>query len=299
MENSIVIKGRAKIFQFPRTQSNYFSNEVNEQGIYVLWNQGSSRRSPELYVGKSDEKRRGVYGRLYLHNREEERNFWRDTFVVIGNTRRMTKNRTSYLEFWMFQRAVQAEKDGRCRVNNTYTPPEPSRRNWRENEELLEDIINSLPEEVASVLNHAPAVAEYGSRPQEPRPSRSEKRANIGLAISYYPMFSDEYIVRGAIRAARRILKAEEIPHRVEWVDAERRKGVREFGARLIPEGAYFSQNPMEYINVEGSRARFSELFNTIRMGRLTPPEYLRAIQRIAERWWDMEIIDSYEEEEF
>ena len=142
-------------------------------------------------------------------------------------------------------------------------------------------------------------MAEYESRPQEPCPSRSEKSAYIRLAISYYPMSSDEYIVQDAIRAAQRVLNTAEIPHRVQRMDTVRRDGVQEFGASLIPEGEYASQSPIEYISLEGTGVRFPELFNTIRMGRNTPPEYRRAIQRIAERWWDMEIIDSYEEEEF
>ena len=299
MKSPIVKTGRARIFQFPRVQFGNLSNVVNEKGIYILWKEGNSRRRPELYVGKSNEKIRGVYGRLYLHDREEEKNFWRHTFVVTNDTGRMTKNRTKYLEFWIFQRAIQAEKEHRCTVRNVKTPEEPSRYKWRENETLLEDIVNSLPMEVAGVLDTAPVTAEYESRPRESRPTRNEKRSYIGLAISYYPMFSDEYIVRDAIRAARGILNAAEIPHRVQRVDTERRTEVRESGARLIPEGAYVDQSPIEYISLEGTRVQFPELFNTIRTGRNTPPEYRQAIQRIAERWWDMGIIDSYEEEEF
>jgi len=105
-----------KIFVFPRTQLDHFGKrgEAQRTGIYFLVGEDPDNPLQErVYTGESD----NIFKRLVSHSRDEEKDFWNQSIVIISKDMNLTKAHVRYLESKMIQTISQG---GHAKlVNNT------------------------------------------------------------------------------------------------------------------------------------------------------------------------------------
>lgn len=156
MGSSIAIGKGGQLHSFSKSEWEKYQDDVQQDGVYILWNPGGPKRKPTVYVGISREQNRGVAGRLYQHDRgQKPKSFWKQTFVVTGDSKKLPKSRVEYVEYWLYQRAREVTKSRDFRLDNKKTPPNPGKSKRQENEEFLQNLLHQLPEEVAVVFNQA------------------------------------------------------------------------------------------------------------------------------------------------
>lgn len=169
-------KGR-QLHSFDKSERERYQDNVQQDGVYILWNPGSPKGKPTIYVGSSREHNRGVAGRLYQHHKgQTPKRFWKQTFVVTGNSGNLSKSCVRYVEYWLYQRAREVAKTRDFRLNNKKTPPIPGKSKRQENEEFLQNLLHQLPKEVAAVFNQA----QISESTERPRPARIPNSFKIG-----------------------------------------------------------------------------------------------------------------------
>lgn len=114
-----IINWTGKIIVAPRSQLSVLASrdEVKRTGVYALV--GPDPESPHrdrLYVGEGD----NVLTRLTAHDKDETRDFWTRTIVVISKDENLTKSHGRFLESRLISMAMQA---GRAIVTNGTNPP--------------------------------------------------------------------------------------------------------------------------------------------------------------------------------
>ncbi|MDQ2807624.1 MAG: GIY-YIG nuclease family protein [Chloroflexota bacterium] len=124
--NAEIMNWTGKVLVAPRTQLAELAKrkEAQRTGIYVL--SGADPDSPlkeRVYIGESD----NVFERLMQHNKDDGKEFWERTVVVISKDENLTKAHVRYLESRLIQIAHQAH---RSNIHNGTMPdtvymPEP------------------------------------------------------------------------------------------------------------------------------------------------------------------------------
>jgi hypothetical protein len=114
-----IINWTGKIIVAPRSQLAALASrdEVKRTGVYLLV--GPDPETPHrdrVYVGEGD----NVLTRLTAHDKDETKDFWTRTVVVISKDENLTKSHGRFLESRLISLAMQA---GRVIVTNGTNPP--------------------------------------------------------------------------------------------------------------------------------------------------------------------------------
>jgi hypothetical protein len=116
-----IINWTGKVIVCPRSQLAELGkrNESRRTGIYFLVGADPQQPSKELvYVGEGE----NVLRRLVHHDKDEKKDFWSRTVLVISKDENLTKSHVRYLESRLIQMVTDA---GRANLTND-TAPEPS-----------------------------------------------------------------------------------------------------------------------------------------------------------------------------
>jgi len=114
-----IINWTGKVLVAPRSQLSTFAKreEIKRTGVYCLV--GPDPESPHrdrVYIGEGD----SVFTRLTAHDKDETKDFWTRTVVVISKDENLTKSHGRYLESRLITMALQA---GRAAIANGTAPP--------------------------------------------------------------------------------------------------------------------------------------------------------------------------------
>lgn len=128
--------------------------EAHRTGVYFLV--GADPENPPrewVYVGEADD----VLARLAIHSRDERRDFWERTVVVISKDENLTKAHVRYLESRLLQKAREAN---RARVVNDTSPPLPAlpEPDAADMEYFLEQLVMMMPVLGFSFLQASPRI---------------------------------------------------------------------------------------------------------------------------------------------
>jgi hypothetical protein len=111
-----------KVLVAPRSQLDQLSKreEVRRTGIYLLVGPDPNDPSRALaYIGEGD----NVLKRLLCHNKNEAKDFWERTVVIVSKDENLTKSHVRYLETRLIKLAQDAH---RAKLTND-TAPEPTK----------------------------------------------------------------------------------------------------------------------------------------------------------------------------
>jgi hypothetical protein len=116
-----IINWTGKLLVSPRSQMDQLSarDEARRTGVYLLV--GPDPESPLrdlVYIGEGD----NVLTRLLKHNKDEAKDFWTRTVLIISKDENLTKSHVRFLESRMIKLAKLAN---RARLTND-TEPEPA-----------------------------------------------------------------------------------------------------------------------------------------------------------------------------
>lgn len=144
--------------------------EAHRTGIYFLV--GSDPDNPSrdwVYIGEADD----VLKRLAIHSRDETRDFWERTILVVSKDENLTKAHVRYLESHLLQKAREAN---RTRVVNDTAPPRPAlpEPDVADMEYFVEQVAMMLP-----VLGFS--FLQAGPRIDTAPPAASSRRCSIWL----------------------------------------------------------------------------------------------------------------------
>jgi len=117
-----IINWTGKVIVAPRPRLADLANrsEVRRTGIYCLVGPDPDNPNRErVYVGEGD----NVFSRLTSHERDESKDFWTRTVIVISKDENLTKSHGRYLESRLIELAQQA---GRAILANGTAPPAPA-----------------------------------------------------------------------------------------------------------------------------------------------------------------------------
>lgn len=116
-----IINWSGKVLCGPRTRLADLlkREEVSRSGVYVLkGDDPENPYKPILYIGEGD----SVAERLKLHNKDDSKDFWDHTLVVVSKDENLTKGHVRYLESRLIGMVLDA---GRASLKNGTNPPPP------------------------------------------------------------------------------------------------------------------------------------------------------------------------------
>jgi hypothetical protein len=148
-----IINWSGKVLSGPRTRLAELlkREEVSRSGIYLLrGDDPENAYKPILYVGEGD----SVAERLKLHNKDDSKDFWDHTHVVVSKDENLTKGHVRYLESRLIGTVLEAD---RARLRNGTKPPlpEPDRADM---EFFLDQIRTVLPVLGLDVFRKTPSA---------------------------------------------------------------------------------------------------------------------------------------------
>lgn len=111
-----------KVLVAPRSQLDQLGKreEARRTGVYLLVGPDPDQPSRALaYIGEGD----NVFKRLLSHNKNEAKDFWERTVVIVSKDENLTKSHVRYLECRLIKLAQDAH---RARLTND-TAPEPTK----------------------------------------------------------------------------------------------------------------------------------------------------------------------------
>ncbi|MEL6164777.1 MAG: GIY-YIG nuclease family protein, partial [Cyanobacteria bacterium J06628_3] len=117
-----IINWTGKVIVAPRSQLPELAtrNEAKRTGVYILAGEDPENSIKErIYIGESD----NVFKRLTDHNKDDNKEFWTRTVLIISKDENLTKSHIRYLESKLIQLAQQAR---RGTINNSTAPETPS-----------------------------------------------------------------------------------------------------------------------------------------------------------------------------
>jgi hypothetical protein len=116
-----IVNWTGKLVVFSRSQLGDVAkrDEAHRTGMYFLCSADPENSLREwVYIGEVD----GVLKRLAIHTRDERKDFWERTVIVVSKDENLTKAHVRYLESRLIQMAREAS---RARVVNDTSPPIP------------------------------------------------------------------------------------------------------------------------------------------------------------------------------
>ena len=129
-------------------------DEAHRTGLYFLT--GADPENPargRVYIGEADD----VVKRLAIHSRDERRDFWERTVIVVSKDENLTKAHARYLESRLIEMARDANRAG---VANETSPPRPAlpEPDVADMEHFLEQVAMMLPVLGFNFLETGPRV---------------------------------------------------------------------------------------------------------------------------------------------
>lgn len=116
-----IINWTGKVIVAPRSQLPELAKreEAKRTGVYILAGEDPENALREkIYIGESD----NVFKRLTEHNKDDNKDFWIRTALIISKDENLTKSHIRYLESKLIQLAQQAR---RGTINNSTAPETP------------------------------------------------------------------------------------------------------------------------------------------------------------------------------
>jgi hypothetical protein len=116
-----IINWTGKVLVSPRSQLHQLADrpEARRTGAYLLVGPDPENATRDLvYIGEGD----NVFARLLKHNKDETKDFWSRTVLVISKDENLTKSHVRFLESRLIALVKQAN---RARLTND-TSPEPA-----------------------------------------------------------------------------------------------------------------------------------------------------------------------------
>ncbi len=116
-----IINWTGKVIVAPRSQLPELAKreEAKRTGVYILAGEDPQNPIKEcIYIGESD----NVFKRLTEHNKDDNKDFWIRTALIISKDENLTKSHIRYLESRLIQLAQQAR---RGTINNSTAPETP------------------------------------------------------------------------------------------------------------------------------------------------------------------------------
>ncbi|MGB3640624.1 MAG: GIY-YIG nuclease family protein [Rivularia sp. (in: cyanobacteria)] len=104
-----IINWTGKVIVAPRSQLPELASriEAKRTGVYIL--AGDDPQNPlkeRIYIGESD----NVFKRLTEHNKDDNKDFWTRSVLIISKDENLTKSHIRYLESKLIQLAQQAKR---------------------------------------------------------------------------------------------------------------------------------------------------------------------------------------------
>lgn len=102
----------------PRSKVDYATSrdELNNVGVYYLIGNPDEESKALLYVGEAED----CVTRIKQQNKAKD--FWSLALAIVSKTKYFTKTHIKFLEWYSFS---EAEKAGRCRMDNSTVPTKP------------------------------------------------------------------------------------------------------------------------------------------------------------------------------
>ncbi len=119
-----IMNWTGKVIVAPRSQMADLSRrpEVKRTGVYVLVGADLEKPNRDLvYVGEGD----SVLTRLLNHDKDESKDFWTRTIVIICKDENLTKSHGRYLESRLIELTRQADRAGLANGTNPDATPLP------------------------------------------------------------------------------------------------------------------------------------------------------------------------------
>lgn len=129
-------------------------DEAHRTGVYFLVGADPTGPAREwVYIGEADD----VLKRLVIHDRDEARDFWQRTVIVVSKDENLTKAHARYLESRLIQMANEAN---RARVVNGTAPPTPAlpEADVADMEYFLDQVVMMMPVLGFGFLQSSPRV---------------------------------------------------------------------------------------------------------------------------------------------
>jgi hypothetical protein len=158
-----IINWTGKIILAPRSQLAVLAErpEARRTGVYLLVGPDPENPARDLvYVGEGD----NVLARLLKHNKDEKKDFWNRTVLVISKDENLTKSHVRYLESRIISLAKIAN---RARLTND-TEPEPAplpESDIADMEFFLSQAQMVLPVLGLSFTQQLPVLPPFGAEP--------------------------------------------------------------------------------------------------------------------------------------
>jgi hypothetical protein len=114
-----IMNWTGKVIVAPRSQLDQLAKraEAERTGVYLLVGPDPENAAKDLvYIGEADK----VLTRLRYHNKDEDKDFWSQTVIIISKDENLTKSHVRYLESRLISLAKQAN---RARLANDTSPP--------------------------------------------------------------------------------------------------------------------------------------------------------------------------------
>lgn len=104
-----IINWTGKVIVAPRSQLPELATrtEAKRTGVYILAGDDPSNPLKErIYIGESD----NVFKRLTEHNKDDNKDFWTRSVLIISKDENLTKSHIRYLESKLIHLAQQAKR---------------------------------------------------------------------------------------------------------------------------------------------------------------------------------------------
>lgn len=157
--------GKVVVFSRSQLADAARRDEAHRTGVYFLV--GADPDSPTrewVYIGEADD----VLKRLAIHDRDESRDFWQRTVIVVSKDENLTKAHARYLESRLIEMAQEAN---RARVVNGTAPPRPAlpEADVADMEYFLDQVVMMMPVLGFGFLQPSPRVdVAQAASPQSP-----------------------------------------------------------------------------------------------------------------------------------
>jgi hypothetical protein len=106
-----IMNWTGKVIVSPRSQLDQLASrpEAKRTGVYLLIGPDPENTARDLvYVGEGD----NVLNRLLKHNKDEEKDFWSQTVLIISKDDNLTKSHVRFLESRLIDLAKKANRAG-------------------------------------------------------------------------------------------------------------------------------------------------------------------------------------------
>lgn len=148
------------------------SEVQGEPGVYILvgYTEQQGDDLPRIYIGHTDD----VSKRIQSHySGSSNKEFWDRGVIFVSTNKGLNRAHVAWLEYALIKRADQADKEGRCHLDNGNAPQEPplSEAEKADTRAFLGEIFQILPLVGLRVFE----IPMAGAEPRATPPSTDER----------------------------------------------------------------------------------------------------------------------------